>query len=98
MFKAFHFEKKKNCSVALVEPLYSAFQRKSKRDIGTAGDLGRGAGFLQTLALPALIVAGVEQNAIDPGTKRRLPFKGADRTVNFQEGFLDSILGVGLRT
>ena len=53
---------------------------------------------LSDAGVSALIVAGIEQNAIDPGAEGRLAFKISNRTVHLEKGFLDGIFGVGLRT
>ena len=45
----------------------------------------------------AQIVASVDQDAKRPGDKGRLPAKTGDASLNFQEGFLYGVFGIGLR-
>src|SRR3989442_10505069 len=50
--------------------------------------------FLAPLLLPSQVVAGIQQDAVDPGRKRRLAFETPDSTMNLQEGFLNGIFSV----
>src|SRR3989442_15879849 len=50
--------------------------------------------FLAPLLFPSQVVAGIQQDAVDPGRKRRLAFETPDSAMNLQEGFLNGIFSV----
>src|SRR5947209_13198604 len=80
----------------------TGFERQPQRVIGCSRRRLKGpmwfqvlfGCFLAPLLLPSQVVAGIQQDTVDPGRKRRLAFETPDSAMNLQEGFLHGIFSV----
>src|SRR5258708_38315862 len=102
MAETFDLIQEKNIALVLRKLGERALQRHAKRGMGP-----RRAGLMTRrflgivvrdffLAQPAAprVVAGVEQDPVGPGDETRLPAKGGDAALHFQEYLLHGIFGV----
>src|SRR2546422_2832138 len=85
-----------------IESSHTGFERQPQGVIGGSRRRLKGPLWLQVLfgcflaplLLPSQVVAGIQQDAVDPGRKRRLAFETPDSAINLQEGFLNGIFSV----
>ncbi len=85
-------------ALALVEPRERRLDREAQRMVGLARgerDLRGKRSLGAPAAAPQLVVAGVDQDPVDPGREGGAAAKTRDPAIDLQKRVLDRVLGVG---